>query len=139
LRPNQLRHAHAVEMAREGVPLNVIQRQLGHSDLGVTSLYLSGISNDEVINAVHADAMRSDFEDPIARMSRPGPSGPAVASVDRRLVVVNVGPRPGRRRHGHACTMRELVRRDVAQLSSVARSRARPIATFSGRLESDLG
>ena len=26
--PHQLRHAHTVEMAREGVPLNVIQRQL---------------------------------------------------------------------------------------------------------------
>ena len=26
--PHQLRHAHAVELAREGVPLNVIQRQL---------------------------------------------------------------------------------------------------------------
>ena len=32
--PHQLRHAHAVEMAREGVPLIVIQRQLGHSNLG---------------------------------------------------------------------------------------------------------
>ena len=30
LRDHQLRHAHAVEMAREGVPLIVIQRQLGH-------------------------------------------------------------------------------------------------------------
>ena len=28
---HQLRHAHAVEMAREGVPLIVIQRQLGHN------------------------------------------------------------------------------------------------------------
>jgi site-specific recombinase XerD len=28
--PHQLRHAHAVEKAREGVPLIVIQRQLGH-------------------------------------------------------------------------------------------------------------
>jgi site-specific recombinase XerD len=37
--PHQLRHAHAVEMAREGVPLNVIQRQLGHVNLGVTSVY----------------------------------------------------------------------------------------------------
>ena len=37
--PHQLRHAHAVEMAREGVPLNVIQRQLGHSNLGITSVY----------------------------------------------------------------------------------------------------
>src|SRR5450755_1524235 len=33
--PHQLRHAHAVEMAREGIPITVIQRQLGHSDLGV--------------------------------------------------------------------------------------------------------
>jgi hypothetical protein len=37
--PHQLRHAHAVELAREGVPLIVIQRQLGHSNLGITSLY----------------------------------------------------------------------------------------------------
>jgi site-specific recombinase XerD len=28
--PHQLRHAHAIELAHEGVPLNVIQRQLGH-------------------------------------------------------------------------------------------------------------
>jgi site-specific recombinase XerD len=34
--PHQLRHAHAVEMAREEVPLPVIQRQLGHAHLGVT-------------------------------------------------------------------------------------------------------
>ncbi len=36
--PHQLRHAHAIELAREGVPINIIQRQLGHSDLGVTSV-----------------------------------------------------------------------------------------------------
>jgi integrase len=52
--PHQLRHAHAVEMAREGVPLNVIQRQLGHADLGVTSVYLQGIDHTEVISAVHS-------------------------------------------------------------------------------------
>jgi integrase len=34
---HQLRHAHVVEMARDGVPLIVIQRQLGHSNLGITS------------------------------------------------------------------------------------------------------
>jgi site-specific recombinase XerD len=28
-----------VELAREGVPLIVIQRQLGHSNLGITSIY----------------------------------------------------------------------------------------------------
>jgi hypothetical protein len=32
--PRQLRHAHAVEMAHEGVALVVIQRQLGHASLG---------------------------------------------------------------------------------------------------------
>jgi site-specific recombinase XerD len=52
--PHQRRHAHAVEMAREGVPLNVIQRQLGHTDLGVTSIYLRGIDNSEIIETVHA-------------------------------------------------------------------------------------
>jgi site-specific recombinase XerD len=52
--PHQLRHTHAVEMAREGVPLNVIQRQLGHADLGVTSVYLHGIDNTEVISAVRS-------------------------------------------------------------------------------------
>ncbi len=52
--PHQLRHAHAVEMAREGVPLVVIQRQLGHSNLGITSGYLQGIDNAEIIDTGHA-------------------------------------------------------------------------------------
>jgi len=52
--PHQLRHAHAVEMARERVPLNVIQRQLGHVNLGVTSVYLDGIDTAEIIETVHA-------------------------------------------------------------------------------------
>jgi site-specific recombinase XerD len=52
--PHQLRHAHAVEMAREGVPLNVIQRQLGHANLGVTSIYLQGIDSAEIIETVRS-------------------------------------------------------------------------------------
>jgi site-specific recombinase XerD len=51
--PHQLRHAHAVELAREGVALNVIQRQLGHANLGVTSIYLEGIDAFEIVCAVH--------------------------------------------------------------------------------------
>ena len=39
------RDGHAVEMAREGVPIMVIQRQLGHANLGITSIYLPGIDN----------------------------------------------------------------------------------------------
>jgi site-specific recombinase XerD len=48
------RHSHAVELAREGVPLNVIQRQLGHANLGTTSIYLQGIDTEEIIATVHA-------------------------------------------------------------------------------------
>jgi site-specific recombinase XerD len=52
--PHQLRHAPAVETAREDVPLNVIQRQLGHNDLGVTTVYLRSIDNAEIIDTIHA-------------------------------------------------------------------------------------
>ena len=51
--PHQLRPAHAVEMAHEGVPLVVIQRQLGHANLGITSVYLQGIDSSEIISTVH--------------------------------------------------------------------------------------
>jgi site-specific recombinase XerD len=51
--PHQLRHAHAVETAHEGVPLVVIQRQLGHANLGITSIYLQGIDSSEIISTVH--------------------------------------------------------------------------------------
>jgi hypothetical protein len=47
--PHQPRHAHAVELAREGVPLPVIQRQLGHSYVFTTSVYLKGIDVEEII------------------------------------------------------------------------------------------
>lgn len=52
--PHQLRHAHAIELAREGIAVNLIQRQLGHTDLGTTSTYLQGIDPAEIINAVHS-------------------------------------------------------------------------------------
>jgi site-specific recombinase XerD len=52
--PHQLRHAHAVELAREGVAVNIIQRQLGHTDLGTTSAYLQGIDPSEIIDAVRS-------------------------------------------------------------------------------------
>ena len=46
--------ASAVETAREGVPLIVIQRELGHSNLGITSATLPGIDSGEIIEIVHA-------------------------------------------------------------------------------------
>jgi integrase len=34
------------------VPLNIIQRQLGHASVATTSIYLQGIDPEEVIAAV---------------------------------------------------------------------------------------
>jgi len=50
---HQLRHAHAVELLHEGIPLPPIQRQVGHARLSTTG-YLQGISSEEIISAVHA-------------------------------------------------------------------------------------
>jgi integrase len=36
------------------VPLNIIQRQLGHTNLGTTSIYLQGINPEEILYAVRA-------------------------------------------------------------------------------------
>ena len=47
--PRQLRHAHAVELLHEGIPLPLIQRQLGHSHLSTTGTYLEGINTEEII------------------------------------------------------------------------------------------
>ena len=43
-------------MAHEGVPLVVIQRQLGHANLGITSIYLQGIDNSDIIETFTRDA-----------------------------------------------------------------------------------
>jgi site-specific recombinase XerD len=51
-----LRHTHAAELAREGVPMNVIQAQLGHSNLGTTSCYLAHIAPAEVISVMQGRA-----------------------------------------------------------------------------------
>jgi hypothetical protein len=40
-------------MSREGVPLLIIRRQLGHADLRITLTYLLGIDNTEIVHPVH--------------------------------------------------------------------------------------
>ena len=49
-----LRHTHAAELAREGVPVNVIQMQLGHASLAVTDRYIRHIAPEQVIEAMRA-------------------------------------------------------------------------------------
>lgn len=51
-----LRHTHAAELAREGVPMNAIQAQLGHSSLATTSKYLAHIAPTALVEAMRARA-----------------------------------------------------------------------------------
>lgn len=53
-----LRHAHAAELAREGLPVNLIQAQLGHSSLATTDRYLRHLHPAEVVQAVQARPWR---------------------------------------------------------------------------------
>jgi len=47
-----LRHSHAADLVREGVPVNLIQRQLGHASLAVTSAYLGHIAPEQVVAVI---------------------------------------------------------------------------------------
>ena len=47
--PHQLRHAHAVEIPAE-LPYHT---HIQHADLAITSVYLRGIDNTEIVHAVH--------------------------------------------------------------------------------------
>lgn len=47
--PHGLRHTHAAELVAEGVPVNVIQKQLGHVSLATTDGYLKHIAPADVI------------------------------------------------------------------------------------------
>jgi site-specific recombinase XerD len=49
-----LRHTHAAELAMEGKPVNLIQAQLGHSSLAVTSTYLAHIAPAQLVEAIRS-------------------------------------------------------------------------------------
>ena len=52
--PHGLRHTMAAELAAEGVPINVIQRALGHSSAATTSRYIDHIAPQQVIEAMRS-------------------------------------------------------------------------------------
>jgi site-specific recombinase XerD len=58
--PHGFRHTHAIELAREGVPVPVISRQLGHADLKTTQRYLDHIEPIEVIETIQ----RREWQEP---------------------------------------------------------------------------
>ncbi len=49
-----LRHTHAFELANEGTPLHIVQQQLGHANLAVTSRYISHLNPQETVNRMKA-------------------------------------------------------------------------------------
>lgn len=49
--PHALRHTFAHELDREKVSMRLIQLALGHADMGTTAIYLSGLGDQEVIEA----------------------------------------------------------------------------------------
>ncbi len=52
--PHSLRHTHAAQLCAEGIPLNVIQAQLGHSNGATTSRYLQHIAPVQVTETMRA-------------------------------------------------------------------------------------
>ncbi len=50
--PHGLRHTMAAQLAKEGVPMNIIQAQLGHTSLATTSRYLEHIAPQQLIEAM---------------------------------------------------------------------------------------
>ena len=52
--PHNLRHTHVSDLANEGVPTNVIRKQLGHEDLGMTQRYVDHLAPQDVLNALGA-------------------------------------------------------------------------------------
>ena len=49
-----LRHTHSAELAAEGVPVNMIQAQLGHESLATTDTYLRHIRPEDLIERIRA-------------------------------------------------------------------------------------
>jgi site-specific recombinase XerD len=52
--PHGLRHTLAFELATEGTPVNVIRRQLGHTNLGTTQRYIDHLAPGDVIAAMRS-------------------------------------------------------------------------------------
>lgn len=80
--PHAFRHTHAVELARDGWPLYLIQAQLGHANVRTTSVYLA---HHELPELVAAAGRRPSWR--TARGSRGAPADvhPSRASAGGRM------------------------------------------------------
>lgn len=58
--PHGLRHSLAFQLANDGVPLHVIQAQLGHASLATTNVYISHLNPAEVVATVRGLNLLAD-------------------------------------------------------------------------------
>ena len=72
-----LRHSHAANMAAAGLPLNVIQRQLGHANVATTSRYIDHVRPEDVVAAVRGDGVSSVPPRKLQNAQSPADAGPA--------------------------------------------------------------
>ncbi len=115
--PHQLRHAHAVELLREGIPLPLIQRQLGHSHLSTTGTYLQGY----LLGGDHLHRPRPARADD-ACQRRPCPLEPHAGAHDAL-------PRPANRR---AAAGDRFARKQEPAATGPAVAKREPASTVSG-------
>jgi site-specific recombinase XerD len=62
--PHGLRHTHANELAEEGVPMPVIQAQLGHSSLATTARYLQRVGSTPAVLRAMGQRAWGESNDP---------------------------------------------------------------------------
>ena len=62
--PHGLRHTHAFELMMEGVPMPIIQSQLGHASLATTDTYLAHIAPKQVIDTIRKRVWSLDEGEP---------------------------------------------------------------------------
>lgn len=85
-----LRHTLAFELAAEGVPMNIIQQQLGHSNLAVTSRYIAHLNPAQTISRMKDrewGAGRSTSSTAPAAVPAPGWLDRLRADIGDRLLV----------------------------------------------------
>ena len=68
-----LRHTMAFELANEGLPIHLIQQQLGHSNAAITSRYLSHLNPAETISAMKSRTWGKHNVAPLVTSGVPAP------------------------------------------------------------------
>lgn len=84
--PKGLRHAFGVNAIQSGVPLNLVQRWLGHADIKTTAIYTSALGDEERAIAARMWSNRTyerpAHSQPVEKRDEISPMEPEVASIN---------------------------------------------------------